>query len=153
MALFDRPGIYVYVPDPGQGLIIERAVNRAVARMLPVIRAIARQRLMRTNELPDTLRLIVGPDTLGTQVRRDKPMTLPRSGVMIRWDDGRGNVCRARDSVAADTLLQFCRVGTAASVARYVPGADGRALLMTMHVTSPRLSGPVDYRIAFRRVE
>lgn len=150
-ATFDRPGVYIYVPDSGQAPIIDTAVNRAVARMFPLIRGIARQRLMRTNALPDTLRLVVAPDTLGVQIRREKAMLLPRSGATVRWEDGRGNVCRARDSVAADTLFQFCRVGTALSVARYVVGAEGRRLRMMVYVTSPHLSRPVEYSIEFAK--
>jgi hypothetical protein len=151
--LFGRPGVYTYVPDSGQAPIIDTAVNRAVARMFPLVRGIARQRLMRTNALPDTLRLLIAPDTLGTQVRREKPMILPRSGATVRWDDGRGNVCRARDSVAADTLFQFCRIGTAISVARYIVGVDGRRLRLMMVVTSPHLSRPVEYSIEFGQLQ
>lgn len=151
--LFGRPGVYTYAPDSGQVPIIDAAVNRAIAHMFPLVRGIARQRLMRTNALPDTLRLLVAPDTLGTQVRREKPMILPRSGVTVRWDDGRGNVCRARDSVAADTLFQFCRIGTAVSVARYIIGADGRRLRMMIYVMSPHSSRPVEYSIEFGRLE
>lgn len=151
--VLDRTGIYVYVPDSGQGQMIDRAVNRAVAHMLPIIRGFARRRLTNTNKLPDTLRLIVEADTLGTQTDHDKPMDLPRDGRSIRWQDGSGDVCRARDSATADTLLQYCAVGTAASVARYVVMDGGRRLRMIIHVTSPDLSGPLDYTIDFRRAD
>jgi hypothetical protein len=148
-ALFNRSGVYVYLPDRDQSAIIEVAINRAVAGMFPVVRDFARQRLMSTNELPDSLRLIVESDALGTQLGHHKPMTLPRSGAIVKWDDGRGNVCRARDSVAADTLFQLCSVGTASSVARFVLVDEGRRLLMVMHIASPRLSSPVQYAIDF----
>jgi len=151
--LFGQSGVYSYGPDPGQAPLIEAAVNHAVAHMFPLIRGIARHRLMSTNKLPDTLRLIIEPDTLGTQTDRDKPMNLPRSGVTIRWDDGSGDICRARDSVAADTLFQFCSVGKATSVARYVVADGARRLRMIIHLTAPHLSGPVDYAIDFRRLE
>jgi hypothetical protein len=151
--VFNRIGVYFYVPDPGQAPIIAAAVNRAVAHMFFIARGFARDRLMSTNKLPDTLRVIVEPDTLGTQTDRDKPMNLPRSGTAIRWDDGTGNLCRARDSVAADTLFQFCNVGKNASVARYVLIDGGGRLRMIIHITSPHLSGPVDYAIDFRRCD
>jgi hypothetical protein len=152
-ALFNRPGVYVYVPEHDQSAIIESAINRAVAGMFPVVRDVARRRLMTTNDLPDSLRLIVEATALGTQLGHHKPMTLPRSGAIVRWDDGRGNLCRARDSVAADTLFQLCSVGTASSVARFVLVDEGRRLLMVMHIASPRLSSPVQYAIDLRRAE
>ena len=58
-----------------------------------------------TNALPDTVRLLIGRDTIGTQLRRDKPMTLPRNGDTVVWADGRGNICRASTMVTADTLV------------------------------------------------
>jgi hypothetical protein len=140
------------VAESDQGRAIRHAVDRSVRHMFPLIRGIARGRLMATNKMPDTLRLIVLRDTVGTQTDRDKPMDLPRRGMTVRWNDGTGDNCRARDSIAADTLLQYCDAGKGASVARYVLLDGGRRLRMIIHVTSPQLSGPVDYAIDFRRV-
>ena len=150
-AMFRRPGVYVYVPDPGQAVAIKQAVDRAVRHMFPIVRSIARRRLMDTNKMPDTLRVIVTRDTLGTQTDRDKAMDLPRSGITIRWDDGTGDVCRARDSVVADTLMQFCDTKSGGSVARYVLLNGGQRLRMIVHITSSHLSGPVDYAVEFRK--
>jgi hypothetical protein len=53
---------------------------------------------MDANKIPGVLRVIVGSDSVGTQQDTGKAMTLPRSGVTVRWGDGNGNTCKARAS-------------------------------------------------------
>jgi hypothetical protein len=106
-SLFDRPGVHAYVPDTGQALLIAQAVDSGVHGMLPTTHRIARRRSLETNHIPSALRVIVMPDSVGTQQDSGKAMTLPRNGTTVRWDDGHGDVCRARETVVADTLTQF----------------------------------------------
>lgn len=148
-SLFDRPGVYTYAPDTGQEPAIVAAVNRGVHGMLPTPHRIARHRLLESTKLPAVLRLLVAPDSIGTQTDSGKAMTLPRSGVTIRWDDGHGDVCRAHETVVADTLTQFCDAGSGGSAYQYVPASDGHALTMIVHITSPHLPGAVDYTVEF----
>lgn len=150
--LFDRPGSYVYVPDGDQAPIIRQAIDKGVRQMFPLARAIARGRLMNTNKLPHTLQVIVARDSVGTRADADKPMNLPRSGVPVRWENGIGDVCgAARSVVIADTLLQLRAADRGSSVARYVLQDSGEQLQKIVHITSPHLSGPIDYAIRFRR--
>jgi hypothetical protein len=149
--LFDRPGLYLYAPDSGQLLIIERAIDQGVAHMFPLLRSFARARLKGTNKLPQTLQVVVTPDAVGTQLDAEKPMSLPRSGITVRWDNGLGDRCRAREIVVADTLMQLCAADHGASIARYVLEDSGETLRRTVHITSPFLGGPVDYALLFRR--
>jgi hypothetical protein len=149
--LFDRPGMYLYAPDGGQLLIIERAIDQGVAHMFPLVRGFARARLKGTNKLPQTLQLVVTADSVGTQLDAEKPMSLPRSGIAVRWDNGLGDRCRAREIVVADTLTQLCAADRGSSIARYVLEDGGETLRRTVHITSPFLSGPVDYALLFRR--
>lgn len=146
-AFFERPGQYAYAPDTGQLPAIRQAVDRGVDGMLPTPRRIARRRLLETNTLPAVLRVIVMPDSIGTQGDSGKAMTLPRSGATIRWDNGHGDVCRAHETVVADTLTQYCDAGSGGSAFQYVIEADGQRLRMIAHITSPHLGGPVDYAI------
>ncbi len=150
-ALFDRPGRYAYAPDTGQLPAIKHAVDRGVSGMLPTPKRIAHQRLMETNKLPRELQIIVLTDSVGTQQDSGKAMTLPRNGTTIRWDDGSGNVCKARETVVADTLTQLCDAGSGGSAFHYVLESDGQQLRMIVHITSPHLGGPVDYAIEFHR--
>jgi hypothetical protein len=150
-AEFDRRGSYTYAPDSGQVLIIERAIDNGVAHLFPLMRGIARGRLKGTNRLPQVLLLVITPDSVGAQLDANKPMILPRSGTTVRWDDGMGDVCRAREIVVADTLIQECAADRGSSVARYVLQDSGEALRRSVHITSPYLSGPVDYVTVFRR--
>jgi hypothetical protein len=48
------------------------------------------------------LRIVVSADSVGTQQDSGKAMVLPRSGDTIHWDDGHGNVCKARETVVAE---------------------------------------------------
>jgi hypothetical protein len=148
-SLFDRPGTYVFAPDTGQVPLIEQAVDRGVHGMLPTPRRIAHRRLLETNGLPGVLRVIITPDSIGTQQDSGKAMTLPRNGTTVRWDDGHGDVCRARETVVADTLTQFCDAGSGGSADQYVLEGQARRLRMIVHITSPHLGGPVDYAIEF----
>jgi hypothetical protein len=149
--LFDRPGWYTYAPDSGQVRIIEQAIDKGVAHLFPLVRGIARGRLQGTNRLPHILLLVIAPDSVGTQLDTAKPMTLSRSGTTVRWDDGMGDVCRAREIVVADTLIQLCDADRGSSVTRYVLQDDGEELRRIVHITSPHLSAPVDYVTLFRR--
>jgi len=151
-ALFERPGQYAYVPDTGQLPAIRQAVDRGVAGMLPTAHRIARRRLLETNTLPAVLRVIVLADSVGTQGDSGKAMLLPRSGETIRWDNGHGDVCRAHETVVADTLTQFCDAGSGGSAFQYVVEDDGQRLRMIAHITSPHLGGPVDYAIEFHAI-
>jgi hypothetical protein len=148
-SLFDRPGVHAYAPDTGQIQLIKQAVDRGVHGMLPTPRRIAHHRLLEANTLPAVLRVIITPDSIGTQQDSGKAMTLPRSGVTVRWDDGHGDVCRARETVVADTLTQFCDAGSGGSAYQYVLEDEARRLRMVVHITSPHLGGPVDYAIEF----
>ena len=148
---FDQPGRYTYAPDTGQMGAIKHAVDRGVSGMLPTPKRIAHQRLMEANKLPRVLRVIVVADSVGTQQDSGKPMTLPRSGATVKWDDGNGDVCRARETVAPDTLTQFCDAGSGASAYHYVLEGDGHRLRMVVHITSSHLGGPVDYAVEFHQ--
>jgi hypothetical protein len=149
--LFDQPGHYAYAPDTGQLPAIKHAVDRGVSGMLPTPKRIAHQRLMETNKLPRTLWVVVVADSVGTQQDSGKAMVLPRNGTTIKWDDGNGNVCSARETVVADTLTQFCDAGSGGSAFHYALEPDGQRLRMIVHITSPHLGGPVDYTIDFHR--
>jgi hypothetical protein len=149
--LFGRLGWYAYAPDSGQMPIIERAIDNGVAHMFPLVRGIARDRLRGTNRLPHMLLLVITPDSVGTQLDANKPMILSRSGTPAQWDDGMGDVCRARETVVADTLIQLCAADRGSSVARYVFQDNGEVLRRIVHITSPHLSGPVDYVTLYRR--
>jgi hypothetical protein len=149
--LFGRQGWYTYAPDSGQTPMIERAIDSGVAHMFPLVRGIARDRLKGTNRLPRILLLVITPDSVGTQLDANKPMILSRTGATVRWDDGMGDVCRARETVVADTLIQLCAADRGSSVARYVLQDSGEVLRRVVHITSPHLSGPVDYVTLYRR--
>jgi hypothetical protein len=150
--LFSHPGWYVYVPDSGQIPAIKQAIDKGVAHMLPLARSIARSRLMDINKMPATLQVIVTRDSVGTQAGADKPMNLPRTGTAVQWENGSGDVCRAaRNIVLADTLVQLCAADRGPSAARYVLEDNGKRLRKVVHITSPHLSGPVDYVTQFRR--
>jgi hypothetical protein len=151
-ALFERPGQYAYAPDTGQLPAIRQAVDRGVAGMLPTAHRIARRRLLETNTLPAVLRVIVLADSVGTQGDSGKAMMLPRSGETIRWDNGHGDVCKAHETVVADTLTQFCDAGSGGSAFQYVVVEGGQHLRMIAHITSPHLGGPVDYVIELHSV-
>jgi hypothetical protein len=146
---FDRPGVYTYAPDTGQAHLIKEAVARGVHGMLPTPGRIARHRLLETNTLPVVLRVIITSDSIGTQQDSGKAMTLPRNGATMHWNDGHGDVCRARETVVADTLTQFCDAGSGGSADAYVFENEARRLRMVVHITSPHLGGPVDYAIEF----
>jgi hypothetical protein len=62
-----------------------------------------------------------------------------------------GDVCQARETVVADTLIQLCATDRGSSVARYVLQDSGEMLRRIVHITSPHLSGPVDYVTLYRR--
>jgi hypothetical protein len=151
-ALYERPGQYAYAPDTGQLPAIQQAVDRGVHGMLPTAHRIARRRLLETNTIPSVLRVIVLDDSVGTQGDSGKAMTLPRNGTVIRWDNGHGDVCKAHETVVADTLTQFCDAGSGGSAFQYVVEDAGQRLRMIAHITSPHLGGPVDYVIEFRAV-
>jgi hypothetical protein len=150
-ALFDQPGEYAYVPDSGQQALITHAVDQGVSGMLPTAHRIARRRLLETNHIPQVLRIIVVTDSVGTQQDSGKAMTLPRSGETVKWDDGHGDVCKARETVVADTLTQSCDAGSGGSADQYVLDQDGQRLRLIVHITSPHLGGPVDYTLQFHR--
>jgi hypothetical protein len=149
--LFANPGSYAYEPDSDQALAIERAIDDGVAHMFPILRSIARRRLRSTNKLPQTVQVVIAPDSIGTQLDSDRPMNLPRDGATVRWEDGKGDVCDARMTVVGDTLIQFCTAARGSSIARYVLEDGGEQLERTMHITSPQLSKPIDYATRFRR--
>lgn len=129
---------------------VEKAIDKAVAPMNFVVKAIARGRLQKVNQ--PYHHIVIGTGSkLSVQTDARAPIAAA-SGATIKWtrpEDGEKLDVTMR--LAGNRLEEDFVSPDGKRVNVFEPSADGKKLVMAVTVTSPRLPKPLTYRIAYKR--
>lgn len=130
---------------------INRAIDGAVAKMNFVTRPIARGRLRRTNQ--PYQRLVIAHTQQQVSVTTDNRAAIrtPANGTPIKWTREDGEVFDVSTEWENGTLEQTFKAEDGSRTNTFSLSPDGRTLTMNVTITSPRLSGPLRYKMVFNR--
>lgn len=141
-------GDWVLVPEASDN--VEQAIEKTIAPMSFVTRPIARTRLRARNVAFPRMTITVNQD--GLRVRHEKGMN-----VLYKAPDALLQVVTPDGSDAAtqvlfdpDPHLRY-EAESGKREDRYTLAADGSRLVLTVQVTSPKLPGPLTYKLVYSR--
>lgn len=130
--------------------VIDQAIATATQKMNFLVRAVAKSRLKATNPLYQ--RIEISNDGAQITVRYDKgqPIVMPADGGTVKWkrDDGEQFDVSARAQGAR--LQQTFKAEDGQRVNEFSLAPDG-TLTLAVTITSPQLSAPLNYTLAYRR--
>lgn len=136
-----------FVIDRSHSDSVSAAIDRAVAKMNPLIRGFARRRLIAANPAygnvslafeSGAVHIVSGPTTLD----------LPLNGRAIVWRHD-GEDVHVHASGNSSALRETFEAKDGVRTNSFAPSAEG--MTMSVTVTSPRLRAPLQYRLVYRR--
>jgi hypothetical protein len=131
---------------------IEEAVEEAVKRMNPLIRGIARRRMLEANKIIPELGFHLGGDTLVASYVGGRIIEAPADGTSVPWTDQFGDTIRVSHRLRGSTLDQTMAGAKGDRRNRYRFSADG-TMTMSVEIRSSRLPEPLRYQVSYRRIE
>lgn len=141
-------GVFVSAGTPKD--VIDKAIDSATAKMNFLVRAVAKSRLKSTNPL--YRRIEIGNDGAQITVRYDKgrPVVMPVDGSTVKWTRDDGEQFDVSAHAQGAQLQQIFKAEDGQRVNEFSLGPDG-ALTLAVTITSPQLSAPLTYTLAYRR--
>ena len=140
-----------YTLDAGASDNIQQSIDRTIAPMNVIIRAIARRRLRETNDAYDSVTLDCAGDRISIQFEHAAPVVVPATGAVIKWTDEDGETFDVSAKLVGRSIEQVFAASDGVRTNRYTLSADGASLTMNVAVQAPRLPGPLTYKLVFRR--
>jgi hypothetical protein len=140
-----------YVIDRSRSDDLNRAIEQAVARLSFVTRPIARGRLRRTNQPYQRIAIGMSASAISVAFDQRRPIITPANGVPISWTREDGEKLDVSTHWENAILRQIFRGEDGQRANAYSLSADGRVLTLSVTVTSPRLPGPMQYKLVYTR--
>jgi hypothetical protein len=145
-----------FVRDAAASDDVPAAIERAVAQMSLLTRAIGRSRLRATNQPPADVRFALPPDSVVVHYAGQPEFRARRDGSPREWRNTAGEPFEARATLSAATdgrvvLRQSFSADDGRRENTWTLDATGTALTLDVQVSSPRLPQPLRYRHVFRR--
>ena len=128
------------------------AINAAVNRMNFVTRPIARGRLNRTNQPYQRVVIDFTQQQVSITMDQRSVINTPANGTPIKWTREDGEVFDVATAWEGHGLKQTFKAEDGQRANLYTVSNDGRTLTLQVTVTSPRLSGPLTYRLVYDKV-
>lgn len=144
-------GRYAYVA--AQSDTVDQAIDRAVAGLNFLFRPIGRHRLRKTNAPYQKLLLEISGDQIAITRDDNPPIRTPADGTSVSWTREDGEVMKVSTAWRDGRLAQTFAAEDGRRVNEFSLAPDGQHLTMQVTVTSPRLDVPLQYRLAYRRVD
>jgi hypothetical protein len=144
---------YRYAGGAAGKKAIETAVEEAVRKMNPLIRGIARRRMLDANRVIPELAFQLGGDPLVASYVGGRVIEAPADGRPVAWKDQYGETIQVSHRLRETTLLQTMAGSKGDRVNRYRFSADGKTMTMSVEIASDKLPAPLRYSIAYRLVE
>lgn len=141
---------YVYAGGAAQRQAIERAVEDVVSEMLPLIRSVARKRLLESNGILESLEFSLSGDPLALKYIGDRIIEAPRSGKAVPWKDENGDPVRVSLRLQGTTLVQQLSDNRGSRRNTYVFGPDGK-LTMHVRIESSMMPKPLEYSLTYKK--
>jgi len=152
VAQAQRPELQgVYDLDAGASDDVEAIVTRGTEQMNFAIRGLARRLIAKAN--PRYEQIAISQDGVTARVQLDAraPILAPLNGDSVRWvrEDGGTDTVACRWSYPSLELI--FKADDGGRTHEYSLEPDGRTLKLYVELTSPRLPGPIDYTLVYRR--
>ncbi len=141
-----------FVWDSAASDDVEKAINDGTHHMSFITKPFARKRLRATN-VPYR-RVVIRTDSTAVSVQTDQraPLVTPADGTPIQWTRPEdGEVLEVRSEWEDGALRESFKAGDGTRVNRYSLDPDGTTMHLHVTITSPRLPGPIQYTMAYRR--
>jgi hypothetical protein len=132
---------------------IEDAIEQAVREMNPLVRGIARRRLLESNEVIPELAFHLSTDTLITSYVGGAIAEAPANGRPVPWIDQFGQQVQITHQLRGRTLHQTMSGAEGDRRNQYRFSADEKTMIMSVEIRSERLPCPVRYEVRYRRAE
>jgi len=144
--------------DPQQSDDVNAKINATIARLNVVVRQVARPRLRATNVSYPQLIFSID-DNISVDMPGYPSVSSPANGQPVLWHRRSGRACgEMRGSCVEVTttwegrgLVQTFRAEDGQRQNRFEVSPDGTQLTMVATLTSPRLPGPLVYRLVYTR--
>lgn len=145
-----------FVRDTAASDDVPAAIERAVAQMSFLTRAIGRSRLRATNQPPADVRFALPPDSVVVHYAGQPELRARRDGAPREWRNAAGEPFEARVTLGVSpdgrvTLRQRFSADDGQRENIWALDASGATLTLDVQVSSPRLPQPLRYRQVFRR--
>ncbi|MFL6844569.1 MAG: hypothetical protein ACJ8ER_06775 [Allosphingosinicella sp.] len=140
-----------YVLDRTHSDDVNRAIEQTVSRLSFVTRPIARGRLRRTNQAYQRIVIAFGAADVSIAFDQRRALVTPANGTPVDWTREDGEKLVISTQWQGSRLEQTFKGADGRRANAYSLSADGRVLTMDVTVTSPRLSGPMTYKLVFTR--
>lgn len=145
-----------FVRDNAASDDVPAAIERAVAQMSFLTRAIGRSRLRATNQPPADVRIALPSDSVVVHYAGQPELRARRDGAPREWRNTAGEPFEARVTLSTApegrlTLRQSFTADDGQRENTWTLDAAGTTLTLDVQVSSPRLPQPLRYRQVFRR--
>lgn len=140
-----------FVWDSAASDDVRKAINDGTHHMSFITKPFARKRLRATNVPYRRIVIALDSTHLSLQTDQRAPILIPQDGSPIEWTREDGEVLQVSLRWQGDTLHVTFRAGDGTRENRYALAPDGRTMHMHVTITSPRLPGPIEYTLAYRR--
>lgn len=146
-ALFQ--GSFVYAPEKSDD--IEQAIKNATEKMNFVVRAIARDRLTKTNQPYGRITIDCNPSFISITTDARAPIRTSPDGTPIKWKREDGEVMDVSTRWEDGVLKQTFAAEDGKRINAYAVSGDGQSMQLLVTVSSEKLKEPVRYKLQYRR--
>ena len=140
-----------FVLDRAASDNVDKAIATAIKDMNFVTRPIARGRLQKTNQpYQKVVIATAGANTVVT-IDGQPPRQAPSSGAAIDWTRPDGEKMKLSMRWDGGQLIETFKPEDGQRLNAYALSPDGSTLTMQVTISSPRLSKPLTYKLAYKR--
>ena len=129
--------------------IVKDGIENAIEDMSFITRPIARSRLKDSNLPFKTIKVVVKGDKVTIQHDKRKVITSPVSGAAIQWKREDGEVFKVTQAVKPKLIVQTFYSEDGNKVLKYYFSEDYKKLTVNIVLKSPKLSGPLKYKLTY----
>ena len=140
-----------FVLDRSASDDVSKAIAAAIKDMNFVTRPIARGRLQKTNQPYQRVTIATAGANTVVTVEQQPPRQAPSNGTPIDWTRPDGEKMKLSMRWENGQLVETFKPEDGQRVNAYTLSPDGSTLTMNVTITSPRLSKPLTYKLAFKR--
>lgn len=147
-----------FVRDAAAGddmdVVIQNALPKIKSTLGRIFKGAARKRLMEVNRPYAWIRFTPEGNMVTVESESWK-VTTPRNGTLAEWPrrgaDGKTEKIRVTTETQGSTMTQRFQAEDGTRTNVYSLSPDGRTLTVNVTVTSEKLTGPVTYKLVYRR--
>jgi hypothetical protein len=130
--------------------VIDKAIESATAKMNFLVRAVAKSRLKSTNPLYQRIEITNDGAQITVRYDKGKPVAMPADGGAVKWTRDDGEQFDVSAHAQGAQLQQTFKAEDGQRVNEFSLAPDG-TLTLAVTITSPQLSAPLNYTLAYRR--